>query len=649
MGNIKNNNRHNIKLNINYDEYWDFFLNKDRFGAYCFDGSRLYDKCLISYIDTSDSACTVEDDWLISNESYRWESGVSIGYTLHNVGYTGVDNGLFRFRKDRISNEDFIKIYSESDFSFEEDDMRLKLHAISGNTLQYEYPMRIENGLARCNGGFFQGVFKTECDKYQILPSSLFEDVWDFEFVLKKEDFEKESDKTLNDKHPENKGIFFYMGVRAENKWDILYDKSLTSGDTFDTDDVVDYLGMDCDCSTLHRFTDVDWYGELVWWRVNPIENYVDYIYYPDSMYKNDDEYFSDYIFDEDKPIIIDDRTLAKELKDCCTCEKEVKSIVKQELVCCGCGKCKAIGIPKYKVEKVDCHSCLFGADYLDGLDELDYDNDYVAPETDLSLYDFQTAEHGLSLFKFKRYTKIYSDNKFLLFHRAKGGFCVRNWVEDTVVEYMYERNRFNENLFLIMNRTCTGYTVWNIDDLKEQYAEKYNIYEDLYNNALCFRITDEGEVGYRYLSVDCEVSGDNKIKIYEGYSNKGVIKDKQWHLIHVKVIGGVKTMYFKFYVDGRLKYITQEVPLLNLRKLQEEDEKQELVAYNISLGGGTQGLCDVIMPDYMRVYNVLMPLEENFGGTFIGYIKIFRWYNCTMEVMNIRNNYNYEIRRIKL
>ena len=36
---------------------------------------------------------------------------------------------------------------------------------------------------------------------------------------------EKESDKTLNDKYPNNKGIFFYIGTRAENKWIYLYDK----------------------------------------------------------------------------------------------------------------------------------------------------------------------------------------------------------------------------------------------------------------------------------------------------------------------------------------------------------------------------------------------------------------------------------------
>ena len=645
MGNIKNNNRHNIKLLINYDEYWDYFLDKDRYGSYCFDGSRIQDKCLISYINTSDSACTVEDDWLISNDSYKWESGISIGYSLYNVGYTGVDNGLIRFRKDRISNDDFIKIFSESEFSFQEDDLRLKLHAVSGNTMKYEYPLKIENGLAKCNGGFYQGVFKTECDKYQILPSSVFEDTWDFEFVLKKEDFEKESDKTINDSHPNNKGLFFYIGTRAENKWCLLYDKSLTSGDTMDTDDVVDYDGMTCD--PLSPFTDVDWYDKLEWWRVEPISNYVDYIYYPDEMYKRDDT-FDDYIDFDEKPIIIDDRTFAKELKDCCSCDKQVKTIVRQEIICCSCGRCR---IEKDKIERPiptrGCRSCLFGDDFLADIDDMPYDTDYVAPETDLTLLDFQTARDGISLFSFKRYTKIYSDNKFLLFHRARGGFCVRNWVEDTIVEYRQTKNSFKGNLFLLMNRTCTGYSVWNIDELRDQYDTPYNLYEDIYNNALAFRITDDGEIGYRYASVDCEISGDNKVKIYEGYSKKGIIKDKQWHVIHVKVKGAVDTMHLRFYVDGKLKYITDEMPLLNLRKLLEEDEKQELVPFNISLGGGTQGLCDVILPNYMQVYNALLPIEEYFCGSFIGYIKIFRWYNCPLEVMDIRNNFRFEMRHL--
>ena len=39
------------------------------------------------------------------------------------------------------------------------------------------------------------------------------------------------------------------------------------------------------------------------------------------------------------------------------------------------------------------------------------------------------------------------------------------------------------------------------------------------------------------------------------------------------------------------------------------------------------------------RVY----PLEKYFGGTFIGYIKSFKVYNCLMEKMIIENNFLFE------
>lgn len=651
MGNIFNNNRNNTKLRINHDEYWDFFIDKDRYYPYGnFDGKKLYDKCLIAYIDTDLFEC-VGDNWLYSTNSYQWESGVSSGYTLYNVGYTGVDNGLIQFRKDRISNEEFTKIYSESDFSFEQDDLRLKVHTISGNTMKYEYPLRIENNLARLNGGFYQGVFKTECDKYQILPSSVYQDVWDFEFVLKKEEFEKESEKTLNDTHPNNKGFFFYLGTRAENKWVYLYDSGLTSGDTIKfEDDYLDDGDMECDPDSMGRFSDTDWYDELDDHLVSmEINNFVDYVYYPWEMYETDE--YDEYIDTESKPLIIDDKRFAKDLEDCCKPMKEISYITK--ISCCCASRCRKIEIPIEipKQRGCACIDCIasFGLDYISDINTLeDEDYLYVAPELDISDFDFQTAKYGLSLKSSKRYKSIFSDNKFLLFHRCGTGYTIGNWVEDTIVEYRQLKNNFRGNLFLLMNRTCTGYTVATIDDLIEQYNAKYNLYEDIYNNALGFRITDNGEIGYRYASVDCEISGDNKIKIYEGYSKPNIITEGKWHVIHVKLFGGIKTMYLQFYVDGKLKYITAEMPLLNLRKLIEEDEKQELVPFNLSLGGGTQGLCDVIMPNYMKQYNTILPIEENFAGTFIGWLKIFRWYNCTMELMNIYNNFKFEINNLE-
>ena len=34
MANLKVNNYHRLKLRINKDEYWDFFVNKDSYGHY---------------------------------------------------------------------------------------------------------------------------------------------------------------------------------------------------------------------------------------------------------------------------------------------------------------------------------------------------------------------------------------------------------------------------------------------------------------------------------------------------------------------------------------------------------------------------------------------------------------------------------------
>ena len=197
------------------------------------------------------------------------------------------------------------------------------------------------------------------------------------------------------------------------------------------------------------------------------------------------------------------------------------------------------------------------------------------------------------------------------------------------------------------MNRTCTGYNVNNISSLKESMKKEYDIYKDLYNNALAFRITDNGAIGYRYLVQNCD--GDLPYKILEGYSKDGIIKDNEWSVIHVKISANHSTMQIRFYVNGNLVFVTKELPKLNLRELNEIYEKQETVPFNISLGGGTQGLCDVILPNYMIEPYRVYPLEKYFAGTFIGYFKSFKIYNCDIEFLNILNNFKYEMNNLNL
>ena len=180
MSNIKNNNFQFLKLKTNYDEYWDFFLDNESYDTYSFYNGVMYDGCLRAYIDVAQYDC-VDEGTINSLEQYQWEYANSIKHTLYNIGYTGFDNGLLHFRKDRILNKDFIELYKNSKYIID-GDKSLKLHRVTGSTLVYEYPLTVEDFQIKLNGGFYQGFFKTECDKYQVLPSSLEQgDTWAYE------------------------------------------------------------------------------------------------------------------------------------------------------------------------------------------------------------------------------------------------------------------------------------------------------------------------------------------------------------------------------------------------------------------------------------------------------------------------------------
>lgn len=656
MANLKVNNYHKLRFKINKGEYWDFFVNHDSPGCFLNDGEGgFYDKCLISYMDFPDSAM---GDWAYSNDKYSWENSISLGHTLYNITYTGVDNGLFTFRRDRITNKDFLRIFQENKFEIIEDDYRLKLHAVSGNTLQYDYPLHVEKEGVKFNGGFYQGFFKTECDKYQVFPSKFEDgDVYNFEFTMKKCDLEKESTKTLNDKYPENKGIFFYIGTRAENKWVYNYDSDGSDGldacEQLDMSDYVEGSEIDKKNHIIGNFFDLD----LEFKEDPPIDldDYLNFNYYFEDVYEYEKcgwDDMSDYLDVPviKKPRIIDEDAPHEHMASWCCDGKTSEDkdyILRPYFVGCNCPI-------KYRKERIKTKDdeepnfisgCIpFGeGDYIDDFDGLEEeDTDYVESEMDISDFEYYT-DNGFNLAEANWYY-FYTDNKFMMFDRTKNGKTVANWIEGTQYMYCGRKNNFKGNLFILMNRTKTGYTVSNIDSIIEKNVNLYDPYKDLYNNALAFRVTDKGEIGYRLLTIDCDKEGSDKTMMVEGYSFEGVIPSCEWFTVNVRItfLGGDK-MKFHFYVDGKLVYITKELPRINLRELDDLYEKQEGVPYNISLGGGTQGLADTIQYNYMLDPNRVYPLEKYFGGTFIGYMKSFKVFNCFMEQMTILKNYKWE------
>lgn len=589
MNNILNNDYYGIRIKLSNDSFSDFSLYGGN-NVSCYENG-LTTNCLTAYIDTTDPDC-VWFNTLYSKNDYIWSDSINKDVKLYNIGFTGVDNGIIHFEKDKISNYQFYKLFTQSILTINNNDLRLILNKVTGNTQLYEYPSSIivDDNITtlKLNGGFYQGFFKLFGYDYQTLPTYI-NGGWTLEFTLKRCDFEKESDKTLNDLHPENKGIFFYIGTRAENKWWILYDGT--------ENDIIEKK-----CNIIYSNDFNKEYIKENGQNLNT--DYLQDIKEHKDLYNSDDYVESDYIVDDNccgnynyfSEKYIDDEYFS----NICNCNSYVKD------------------------------------DYVS--------NDMFIDENE----DIKTND-GYSLSVPNIY-EIKTDNKFILFNRTCTGFTTENWDENKNVILTGITRNNNYNYFTLFNRTCTGLTT---DNITNEYVNNnsYNILNDITNNALAFIINDNGEIGYRYLINDCE---NKTLKIIEEYSDKDVISKDIWYTIDIKILtnhnlnekcdnGYRGKMKILFYVNGKLKLISKELPELNLRELNDIKEKQESVPYNISLGGGTQGLCDMININYMKIPEYIFPLEKYFAGTFIGEIKTFKFYNCYLNYNQILNNVEFE------
>jgi hypothetical protein len=183
-----------------------------------------------------------------------------------------------------------------------------------------------------------------------------------------------------------------------------------------------------------------------------------------------------------------------------------------------------------------------------------------------------------------------------------------------------------------------------------------YSYCDQLSENALGFRITNDGRIGYRKLTVtgDCY---NNKFRVTgtvmeEGYSEQYVIPTgNTWtHITVTYTPGGFKNTLpsgvLKFWINGLVKYRVEDFIGLQLRALNEWSDKQIGVPFNISWGGGTQGLAESQTfngPDY-NDRNLL--IEQNFAGNFEGELSQLRFYEKPLNVLEIRNNFFVDCNR---
>ena len=100
--NIKNNNVKSLDAKLYSAKYYDFMLYK---GETTY--QNLSDLQNMSIVDFS--SFNIKDGILYSD--VIWDGSVNEGVELNNIGFTGMDNGLISFRKDRITNEKFLELF----------------------------------------------------------------------------------------------------------------------------------------------------------------------------------------------------------------------------------------------------------------------------------------------------------------------------------------------------------------------------------------------------------------------------------------------------------------------------------------------------------------------------------------------------------
>lgn len=195
-----------LDLKISNKDFWDFNLsehpkicNCDLFEEpiFCINFNDIYKNC--------------------SNDI--WIDSISPSKTIKNFGITGYDN---RFLPSLDSD---LVLDGEKQFC---------LTAINGENFCYNL---LSGSPIQFCGGFFQGFYKIKGEDYQVLPE-YFPNGWTAEFYLLKSSCTCDSElPTLNETYPNNDGIFYYYGTRAENKFCSLKEHLLNyefqSGSTF--------------------------------------------------------------------------------------------------------------------------------------------------------------------------------------------------------------------------------------------------------------------------------------------------------------------------------------------------------------------------------------------------------------------------------
>ena len=148
------------------------------------------------------------------------DNGLVTGMTGQTIEFT---NGLFSdsLKFDRLHFDRRFKMFQVTGYT---SDPNIRFSGFD-KTILYEVVSKtspFEGKYHELYGGFYQGFYKLFGYDYDIFPERMNKG-WSVEMLLKPRLFNEYSagtnETTLNEIYPNNKNIFFYLGARAENKY----------------------------------------------------------------------------------------------------------------------------------------------------------------------------------------------------------------------------------------------------------------------------------------------------------------------------------------------------------------------------------------------------------------------------------------------
>jgi len=531
------------------------------------------------------SACSFDYQTIVS-ENYWNPDNVDPNFCpivteLCDVGLTGIDNGLVQnMSGETIEITTGLYTNISDKFSRYKYDRRMKLHPITGFTTtenrlwdddSYTYDLSYQNVggdigyVANLKGGFFQGFYKIPGYDYQVFPQRVSLG-WTAEFMLRYR-WTGDTSGGLNNRYPDNKGTFFYMGARAENKFYHYADGSpkqdtgytrVTSGLTcMHTCGCASTANTSSDCMQVYQPSG----GTITHCTCGCPCDCESKAEYPEK----------DPLYDEVSNAL--SLRLSGDTGSPRLCVKTYRIT----------GGCESTG------------TCLTGLTYVT----------------------------GTSLTEWCSTRGIFDDCSGTTYSN------VEHWVQIDAVFQRYE------------------------------WLDKCDLYD---KGGLGLLVKDVYYATLENRSVSLIEPPITREQPYDPASTEVVTFNDMWTEEQKYRLGTLK-----FYVNGKLFMVTENFEEIIPRLLNTPKEKQIGVGYNISIGGGTQGLHDNltfsgVCPETIEeivyqqdpecltthdldntIYSGLtthIKLEEYFGGSMIGDVSAFRMYTEPLNASQIKHNF---------